>query len=195
MTSHREPRGRSRFRERLPDILIEVGSVLFAVLLALGVDDWREARRNEELAEFARRSIVAELRANEKELREAQSDNRLVLERIQRQLSARDTSRTVRFEVDVNVAQLTSPAWDLARATEALRYMDYDWLLETSRLYDLQALLASDQRELLHDLGGMIQSNDAGIDQFRGRLSIDLTLGDSLLSAYRRFLARRGDAR
>jgi hypothetical protein len=86
--------------------------------------------------------------------------------------------------VDVNVAQLTPPAWSLVQATEALRYMDYG----TSRLYDFQALVADDRRELLRMLGGISQANDAGLEHFQGRLAIDLVLGDSLLAAYRRFL-------
>jgi hypothetical protein len=190
MTGHSDRRGRARLRQRLPDILLEAFSVVFAVLLALGVDDWQEARRNEEMAAYARRSITAELTANERELREAQQDNRVMLRHLRQQLAARDTSSgTIRFDVDMNVAQLTSPAWSLAQATQALRYMDYDWLLRTSRLYDFQALVADDQRDLLQMLGEISQANDTGVEQFQGRLAIDLVLGDSLLAAYRRFLA------
>ena len=189
MTEEPETPRRSRLRERLPDILIEVFSVVLAVLLALGVDDWREGRQNEERAAFARRSITAEIRANEAELRQAQQDNRVMLRDLQRQLRARDTSRTVRFDVDMNVAQLAAPAWNLAQATQALRYMDYDWLLRTSRLYDFQALVTDDQRDLLQMLGRISQAGDTGLEEFQGRLAIDLVLGDSLVAAYQRFLA------
>ena len=68
---------RSGLRDKLPELLIEAGSVAFAVLLALFVDQWRENRSNIQLAERAEESIMAEVRNN--------------LERLEAQALARDS--------------------------------------------------------------------------------------------------------
>jgi hypothetical protein len=54
---------RPRLREKLPELLLEAVSVVFAVLLALAVDEWREPRSRNTLA--ARASILEEIRLEE----------------------------------------------------------------------------------------------------------------------------------
>ena len=50
-------------------------SVMFAVLLAFAVDQWREDRSNTELAARARASILAEIAANRSELLDSRSQH------------------------------------------------------------------------------------------------------------------------
>jgi hypothetical protein len=54
---------RPRLREKLPELLLEAVSVVFAVLLALAVDEWRETRSRNALAARARASILEEIRS------------------------------------------------------------------------------------------------------------------------------------
>jgi hypothetical protein len=72
---------RGHVRQKLPEILIDAGSIVLAILLAFAVDEWRERRSQQALAERARRTIVLELKANQSELRLTRTANAQRLER------------------------------------------------------------------------------------------------------------------
>ena len=48
----------------LPDAFLEAGLIIFAVLVALGVDEYRESRKERQLAETALDRIETEIRSN-----------------------------------------------------------------------------------------------------------------------------------
>src|SRR5262245_21856053 len=75
-----------RLRDKLPELLLEAASVVFAVLLALAVDEWRETQSQKALAARARASILEEIRGNESELRNTRDKNRALLQRIEKAL-------------------------------------------------------------------------------------------------------------
>src|SRR5262245_21855151 len=81
------PGGRGyRLRDKLPELLLEAASVVFAVLLALAVDEWRETKSQKALAARARASILEEIRGNESELRDARDKNHALMQRIEEAL-------------------------------------------------------------------------------------------------------------
>ena len=47
------PHLRDRLREKLPEIVIEAGSVVLALLLALAINQWNERQQENERAEIA----------------------------------------------------------------------------------------------------------------------------------------------
>jgi len=51
-------------KNKLPELILEAAFVVFAVLLALGVDEWRENRTNQKLADRTRDNIIEEIHAN-----------------------------------------------------------------------------------------------------------------------------------
>jgi hypothetical protein len=77
---------RPRLREKLPELLLEAASVVFAVLLALAVDEWRETRSRNALAARARASILEEIRGNATELRNTRDNNRALLRHVEEAL-------------------------------------------------------------------------------------------------------------
>jgi hypothetical protein len=191
MKTNRTHRVSKKFRSRLPDILFEIGSVVLAVLLALAVNEWRQNRQNKNLAKYARRSIVAELQSNQSELRGSLDNNRLVIARFRGQIDSVEKGILHGIAgTGINVAQLTSSAWKTAQAAQALRYMDFDWLLSASRMYDMQELFVDNQKEMIRSLGEMGQPSLIKIKQLQGRLDFNQQLGDSLYAEYGLFLTR-----
>jgi hypothetical protein len=146
------PTHSGRLRARLPEILIEAASVVAAVLLAFAVDEWRDARANRELAERARRSIVAELRANHDEFLGTFAANAKQLDSLQHTLDrlvADPKARHTSVELSFFVAQLSDAAWDTTRTTQALQFLPFEWVLEIARVYEVQALYKTAQLDML----------------------------------------------
>ncbi|HYO12522.1 MAG TPA: hypothetical protein VE685_04925 [Thermoanaerobaculia bacterium] len=185
-----------RLREKLPELLLEAGSVVFAVLLALGVDEWRERRNQEALAERARASILEEIRANREELRGTQAANRALFQKIEAALprlaedpGARlEEGSDVQFAITYQLALLSSAAWQTAQMTQAAHFMDYDQVTRISRVYDQQALYLNSQSGIVELISSMAElEQDDPHRMFTiiaHRLRINLDLQEALLAEY-----------
>lgn len=130
---------RARLAARLPEILIEALFVLVAVLLAFLVEEWREERELDRIADEARRAIVQELQHNHDELLESRQDIADAITALETALAAeppllRDVTS------DFEIALLSTAAWRSAQSMESARRMDHAWMLTVARAYELQAL-------------------------------------------------------
>lgn len=179
---------RHRLRDKLPELLLEAASVLLAVLLALAVDEWRESRSREALADRARASILEEVRANSAELRSTRDDNAALLKRLEQDLLRIKSGEKLELEINFQIALLSSAAWQTAQMTQATHFMDYDWVARISRLYDLQALYVTSQSGLVDRINAIPEFVE---DDPRRMLSIMiqrvrgvLDIQDALLKAY-----------
>jgi hypothetical protein len=105
---------RPRLREKLPELLLEAVSVVFAVLLALAVDEWRETRSREALAARARASILEEIRSNESELRNTRDNHRALLPQVEEALLQIQQKRDTSLQFNFKIALLSSAAWNTA---------------------------------------------------------------------------------
>lgn len=146
---------RPRLREKLPELLLEAASVVFAVLLALAVDEWREARSRKALADRARASILEEIRANAAELRGTLAGNRTMLKGLEEDLPRVEKGERPTLEVNFSIALLSSASWQTAQVTQAAHFVEYDWVMRVSRIYELQALYMTHQTSLLDRIDGI----------------------------------------
>jgi hypothetical protein len=191
------PRPRGRLREKLPEILIEAASVLVAVLLAFAVDEWRDVRAKKELAERARTSILAELRANRDELRGALAANATQLASQQRVLDAlaRDPSAThMQIELSFIGAQLSDAAWETSRTTQAVQLLPFEWVVRIARVYETQALYKNAQLDMFQRTRNAVAAFGASrspaevIAPLRSQLETFQSIGTQLDRAYDRAL-------
>ncbi|MEA2558845.1 MAG: hypothetical protein QOH06_349 [Acidobacteriota bacterium] len=186
---------RPRLREKLPELLLEAASVVFAVLLALAVDEWRETRSRNALAAHAQASILEEIRTNETELRNTRDKNRALLQQIENGLlqimEKRDTSLQFNFEI----ALLSSAAWNTAQMTQAANFLDFDWVRRVSKVYELQGVYVTSQSAVVDRISGISEILGNGNDPRRmlnilaERLRVALRIQDSLLEEYGKVLA------
>jgi hypothetical protein len=135
----------AKTREWLPKILVESFLIAFSVLLALGVDDWKEERENQQLVRKALANFEREIRQNK-----AHIESRLGYhEKLHESLEGVDpkdvhTFEELRQKVDfrgLNPAFLVDTAWQTALTTNALSYMEYDTVSRLSEIYTLQQRL------------------------------------------------------
>lgn len=194
-TVHRV-RVRERLRDKLPEILLEAGSVVFALLLAYGVDQWREERGHREMARRAHDTILAELRANRDELRGTHASNRANLEQLQAQITLFRQKNGTSLTTGMGLAQLSGAAFQAAQSTQALQFVDFGWLVRIGRVYELQKTYVVAQESALGEVsasGGAIAGGDDALrvmEHIKSRLATAQQLADGLLHAYDEALAK-----
>lgn len=179
---------RPQLREKLPELILEAASVVFAVLLALAVDEWREKRSQNALAERARASILEEIRGNEAELRRTRDKNRALLRRIEETLARGRQGPEMSLEFNFQIALVSSASWHTAQMTQAASFLDFDWVRRVSKVYEFQDLYVTSQSAVVDRISGISEILDN--DPFRmlriiaDRLRTNLELQDSLLEKY-----------
>ena len=159
-----------RLREKLPEIVFEGLFVVFAILLALAADEWREDRQNAEIAERAMNGIETEMLANRVELLNSRGPNLELLGRLQAEVEDDDaaTNLNVQFEYSL----LSSAAWQTAQVTQAVHYADYNLVQQIAKLYDLQELFTESQRGMVQQMTGLGGDADRFAEGALGHLSI-----------------------
>lgn len=183
----------SVIRRKLPEMLLEAVSVVFAVLIALGVDEWREDRSNAQLADRAIQSLVTEIRSNRDEFQGAREANQNVSARLREAIADTDAQG---FGVEFEYSLLSDAAWQTAQMTRAAHFMDYDTVQRIARLYDLQTLFDEGQAGVLEFISGMgelaVSEPERLPVMMLGRLGVVMELGEGLADAYDTVLEELG---
>ena len=182
---------RGRIAARLPEILIEALFLLIAVVLAFAVEEWREERELDRLADEARNAIVQEVVCNREELLESRQDTLDAIASLETTIAAlaQGAPAPAKLEVDLELALLSSAAWRTAQSTEASRRMDYAWMLKVSQAYELQAMYQEAQWGAVEALVTLRATGDATIQAesaraLLGRIRLLMSLGQALEDDY-----------
>jgi hypothetical protein len=178
----------STIRRKIPGLLVEALSVVFAVLVALGVDEWREDKANLELAGRALAGLTAEIENNLVELDSTRDENVSMLAQLDAALAEGGPQS---FSMEFEYTQLSQAAWQTSQVTQAVHFVDYEAVQRIARLYDLQELFIENQRALVDLIGGVMGGTDPAdvIYMLRGRLAVVMELEAGLAEAYREVLA------
>ncbi|HEY2345761.1 MAG TPA: hypothetical protein VGH80_07750 [Xanthomonadaceae bacterium] len=145
---------RAHLRDRLPDIFIEVCSIVIAVLLAQAAGTWHERQEQDQMASQARAAVVSEMRANQAELKGTRASISTNIAYLTQQ--AQDTQATdVNLSVGMNVALLSESAWHAALDTGAVQHLDFAWTMKVAKVYDLQELVLHAQSGVVDQMADM----------------------------------------
>lgn len=178
---------RERLREKLPEILIEAGSIVVALLLAFAVNAWNERRQENERAEAARDAILAELRSNQQEIESARGALKDIVGTLQ---GALDGSKPAPHELRVNlgISLLSSAAWRATLATQASQRIDFAWITRIAKLYELQDNFLRVQNAAVDQLAATSPEESGGGKQVATtllpRLRTLVQLADGLAASY-----------
>jgi len=164
--------------------------IFLAVVLALAAEEWREKRDRLELADRALSSVVAEIRSNLEELERTGPRNaervqaaRAVLEQIE---AGGDTGDA---DIGLEVALLSTAAWQSAQMSQAVHYFDLDAMRQLSEAYEMQDLYERMQTSLVDGMGDLmrIARDDpaAAIRQGVSGVSMLAGIQDALVEVYR----------
>lgn len=156
---------------RLPvtSILIEMFSVVFAVLLALGVNEWRNDKSNEELGLSAYNKITMEIKNNHKKISGIIENHKKILNDVDSVISRLRQNRTDITFGQVQFDTPSSTAWEAAKLTNAVNYLQYDKVEKISEVYSAQRIYSDVSDRVFQELVFFVPDKDhiKMIDQFR----------------------------
>lgn len=125
-------------------ILLEAFFVVFGVVLAFGVNEWREQQEQQRDADAALASILSELRLNHDAIVEAATYHGELMNTLRsfRPASGGEGPQYPDHAVFAGgytrPAELISTAWNAANATDLVGFMHYDDVLRLAHIYQQQ---------------------------------------------------------
>jgi hypothetical protein len=143
------------FRRRFAELAIEAGMVVFAVLIAFAVDEWREERQLREFAGRARASVEAEMRANIEEFDATVVELDSVQTLLARVVSNGDVS-LLNESLRLELPEPSSAAWRAAQSSVAAAYLDYAWVIRASRAYEVNEMYTRVAESVIDDMAALI---------------------------------------
>ena len=182
-------------REKVPELVLEAAMVVFAVVVALGVDEWRESRQNAQLAQRALAGIEAEIESNRKELAENGEANQALLARVRE--AVRDSVLPDTLSVNFEYSLISSSAWETAQVTRATQFIPLDRVQTLAKLYGLQTLYQASQDKVMDfilSVGDLAHREPERIPRLiLGPLGSSVGMGELLVQVYDTTLARLQD--
>lgn len=178
--------------QRLAKALFEAVLIVFAVLVALAVDEYWEQREERQLAETAVERITSELLQNRAELLNARALNSGLEADLTTAVEEASAGEPLTISsVNYEVALVGADAWETAIATRAIHFMDFDLAAGISRAYRVQELFADRQLQVVDDVSSLGRGSSSLADGFRalrGSVSTTRALECELLTTYERVL-------
>ena len=127
-------------------VLVESVLIVFSVLVALAVDEWRDERALRSRSREAIAAITAEINANKIAAQNAKDTH----QRIHDDLAALPPDADYKAGL-FQPARLLQTAWVTARDTGSLAPLPLEAVLELSRLYERQAIYMALSNEIVTD--------------------------------------------
>ncbi len=125
---------RKRKSRSAPALALEVFSIVLGVLLALGLSEWADDRENHRLAKSALLNISKEISSNLETLTLIHENNVQTVNAI----TAQSESNADESQSFIPGLQLQETAWEAFLATGMSGYVNYDTILELSKMYAIQ---------------------------------------------------------
>jgi hypothetical protein len=126
----------------LPRVIVESALITVSILLALGLDEWRENRQSEATIRQAMSNFLSEIRQNKARVDDAAPFNQGLHDVVDQRYKHGDI-RTMTDFISImdsySPVVLQSTAWETALATGSLAKMDYGLVSALSLTYGLQS--------------------------------------------------------
>jgi hypothetical protein len=155
---------RPRLASWLPRVLVESALIVFSVLFALAVDEWRDHRASVARAHEALRAITAELQSNRDAARRASGIHARIKAQLSTFVEAKKLPDAKTMTSGVfQPATLLQTAWVTARESGGLDQVPFDLVLELSRVYERQNQYMTMSTAMANDI--YIDVRRRGLDQ------------------------------
>ena len=120
-------------------LFFEFASVSFAVIFALFLNQWREDRNNQKLADTVVDNLGLELKENIEILDSFIPSHKAFLNNVDSLISGGKTiDRSSIDEKNLELTILNSSAWEMAKVTNVILYIDFEEINSLSKVYKLQ---------------------------------------------------------
>ncbi len=200
MSGQRKTQGKPGFN--MKEAALEVTGIVFAVLLALWLESWRDDMELQQRADDARERIRLEIVANRLELVDSIEQNDSNMKAITAAIRARGGDEGAAPLIDtigpylaISSSSLSDSAWTSAKVTEVLARMPADEVMNFAGVYDTQGYY----RDYAHffmrqytDLTIDIQQDELAAEKaarkFVQHLALLNSIGRQLVAAYDEYL-------
>jgi len=147
----------------LPRVLLESVLIVFSVLFALGMDEWRMERARAEQAAVALQGIRAELAQNLESVQNARANHLAMRDSLRLYVALRQNPPPeIYLQGIFNPAPTQAVAWESARDIGSTAELPHSLVLELARVYDRQAGYRSLADALVQDM--MMQVRREGFE-------------------------------
>ena len=139
----------------LPRVMFESALIVVSILVALGLDEWREDREVQETIQHALNSFLSEIQRNQVKVEGNMPFNqglRMVMAQHYRNSDIESVDEFVNMIETYDAVILQATAWETALATGALAKMDYDLVSALSLTYNLQSRYQALNRDDMAEL-------------------------------------------
>lgn len=144
MLGGKKEAGASKFS--IGRFIVEILLIMASVFAALAVDQYRENYRNEKKAETALQYIKGDITGNLEQIENVVAYHDTIAKNFYQIANKMMGSGTIPDYTDFRQAApkgfitplLENTGWQMAKETNALNYLDYDFVISLSRLYSLQ---------------------------------------------------------
>lgn len=178
-------------KKAFAQIAFEFLSIVFAVLLALGLNTFKQSLDLQSEAELLKRKIIQECNHNQLELDTVIIRNTEFKEYLD-SLQALDEI-VEDFSIGIASELLTKSAWNFTQASKSFSYLDEDFLNDAATVYEIQEYYMLISNQMFQNFGQMILE-DPEIDQSISISSYYLSnlnaTANSLNNAYTQFLTK-----
>lgn len=182
--------------ETAKKILIEVVSVVFAVLLALGLNHWRESNAEKELAERALKNVVIEIRDNIETLENDADDYVARIDTLKITRKRMEAGEVDDFDFGYTCPVLSNSAWKVANSTAAVKDMNLEIVMNLSEIYIFQDMFQDNGFsffKIVSSPGFQEGNRMTGLRSLSTQLVISQQFSISLKEAYEEFLEEYKD--
>jgi len=184
-------------KQQAPTLVVEAISVVFAVSLALAINEWRQGREEGRIASEAMDRLRIEIQQNHDNLAgvlDEQAGAIDVLAAVIEDLVAgREPDGDLAF--NFRTEQVRSAAWETALLTQAVRFIDFELVSSAADIYELQELVSAGVQRVLDRMSTLGASEGEQLVRdlrlVHGAASQLLALERQLVRRYEAFLQRR----
>lgn len=169
-------------RSKFSDLALEALLVVFAVMVALAVEEYREERQLQDFADRARIAVVAEVQANVDEMILTGPGLDSTAAKLGGVLESGDMAGLA-GDISFTLPEISTAAWRAAQVSRAAPYLDYEWMIQVSRayeVYDTYRIVGNQAIEAMTLVIGAAPTNE-GVRSIYGRLIIISGVHEQLL--------------
>jgi hypothetical protein len=151
----------------LPQVLFESALIVVSILVALGLDEWRENRQDADTVRLALTNFSSEIRQNQARVEYAAPVNKGLLAVLQGRYEGSGIESVDEFIImaeSYEPVDLQSAAWETALATGSLAKMEYKLVQALSLTYSLQRHYQAETHSGLGNLTGPQNLSDDSLD-------------------------------
>jgi cadmium resistance protein CadD (predicted permease) len=177
-------------------ILFEIFSVVFAILVALMVDDWKDNKSKQSTANELRKQMSLEMKSNYTKLHAIQKKHTEQLKRKNNLIKQIDTITLSHGDLVIGISfpTLKSTAWNSIILSNSVTVIDVKLIGALSDIYDTQEQYQDYTNHLLKKYGAALALSDNWkyeLRQYRNELTTLVQLGKNLEDRYLIFIEKQ----